>query len=61
MMLAGGIARNKTIEGVLINIFLREKNDSHKGRSYKWSNGKEELYKKLRIQRAWNPRVLLPN
>ena len=35
MMLAGGIARNKTIEGVLINIFLREKNDSHKGRSYK--------------------------
>lgn len=61
MMLAGGIARNKTIEGVLINIFQGIKMILTGDGAITEEMAKKKLYKKLRIQRGWNLRVLLLN
>ena len=61
MMLAGGIARNKTIEGVLINIFQGIKMILTGDGAITKEMAKKKLYKKLRIQRGWNLRVLLLN
>ena len=60
-MLAGGIARNKTIEGVLINIFQGIKMILTGDGAITEEMAKKKLYKKLRIQRGWNLRVLLLN
>ena len=61
MMLAGGIARNKAIEGVLINIFQGIKMILTGDGAITEEMAKMKLYKKLRIQRGWNLRVLLLN
>ena len=61
MMLAGGIARNKTIEGVLINILQGIKMILTGDGAITEEMAKKKLYKKLRIQRGWNLRVLLLN
>ena len=61
MMLAGGIARNKTIEGVLINIFQGIKMILTGDGAITEEMAKKKLYKKLRIQRGRNLRVLLLN
>ena len=61
MMLAGGIARNKTIEGVLINIFQGIKMILTGDGAITEEMATMKLYKKLRIQRGWNLRVLLLN